>query len=75
MLYMSRDRLREGTAQPSATGGTLLSSRRHGRMGRPKVVAAIVMILTVSALAACDKNSPARDGRYATHDRGNNNRP
>jgi hypothetical protein len=39
-----------------------------------KLLAAVLTLFTVIPLAACVSN-PAADGRYATHDHGNNNRP
>jgi len=75
MPFKLRGRLRESPVQPLATGATARLSGRQSRIGRPKLVAAIVMIVAFSTLAACSKNAPGRDGRYATHDRGNNNGP
>jgi hypothetical protein len=75
MPHMSRACLRGSDALPAQTGEAFLWSGRHGRIGKSKGVAAIVMILAVLAVTACSKNAPGRDGRYATHDRGMNNRP
>jgi hypothetical protein len=42
-------------------------------MKRPIVLLLLALVAFV-ALAGCGDN-PAADGRYATHDRGQNNRP
>jgi len=41
---------------------------------KPIVVIVALFVLACGGLAACGDN-PAADGRYATHDRGQNNRP
>lgn len=37
------------------------------------IVAALMLFVAALALAGC-KDAPGADGRYATHDRGQNNR-
>ncbi|MEI6200917.1 MAG: hypothetical protein WCP68_03105 [Enhydrobacter sp.] len=40
-----------------------------------KLIALAIALLSVGFLPGCMKDQPAADGRYATLDHGNNNRP
>jgi hypothetical protein len=59
-------RSREGMAATIARG-------RDGAM--TKIITLSFALLAFALLPACMKDTPAADGRYATFDHGNNNRP
>ncbi|MEI6200686.1 MAG: hypothetical protein WCP68_01915 [Enhydrobacter sp.] len=40
-----------------------------------KIITLVFALFAVALLPGCIKDTPAADGRYATFDRGNNNRP
>jgi hypothetical protein len=40
-----------------------------------KIITLAIALLAVALLPGCIKDTPAADGRYATFDHGNNNRP
>jgi hypothetical protein len=39
-----------------------------------RLAAAVLILVAIVHVAGC-KNAPGADGQYATHDRGQNNRP
>jgi hypothetical protein len=51
----------------------IASNRQPAQMYMVRLTITTLALVALTAMAGC-KNVPGWDGRYATHDRGNNNR-